>query len=300
MRITGLVTGTESVKSVDPQPLGNSGLYITFPESVADKNLEWEINIPNKKASDYQENYNLYQEAIQTRNQTIQAAEASIKTAEAGLGLKSSGTRPADINVQNAQVNGAYAELQNAQAQLAKTIVSAPFGGVVTKMDAKVGEIVSTETSGISLISTGIFQIESNVPEVYVAQIKVENTANITLDAYGEGVSFEAKVVAIDPAPTLVDGVSNYKTTLQFLSADDRIRSGMTAKSKIITSSIANTFVVPHSAILTVNGEKFIDVMEDTQAVRRKVSVGASSLTEIQIIDGLNDGDVVVLNPVTP
>ena len=52
--------------------------------------------------------------------------------------------------------------------------------------------------------------------------------ADVTLDAYGSGVIFQARVDIIDPAETVLDGVPPYKVTLDFVSADPRIRSGMT------------------------------------------------------------------------
>ncbi|MEI6580683.1 MAG: efflux RND transporter periplasmic adaptor subunit [bacterium] len=243
--------------------------------------------------------------SIDTAISSMSSAITSYKNAQTdlvvkqnNLKLQQAGATQEDIQAQVAQVQVAEANVASAQATLAKTLVLAPFDGEITKMDAKVGEIASPNTSLISMMGAGTFQIESFVPEVNIAQIKLGNEAKITLDAYGSSVSFLSKVVSIDPAETIRDGISTYKIKLQFSNKDDRIKSGMTANVSITIFNKPNVIVVPGGVVFDRNGKKFIQVKINEKLLDREVITGSvSSLGQIEIISGLSDGDVVILNP---
>lgn len=221
----------------------------------------------------------------------LTSAVASLNSANKNLTLKQAGATKDSMASQQAAV-------ASAQAALAKTIVVAPFSGIVTRMDAKAGEIVSPSTSLISLQSDGIFQIETYVPEVSIAQIQVGNKATTTLDAYGPSVKFSAVVVAVDPAETVRDGVPAYKTTLAFLEKNASIRSGMTANVVITTGSFPNTIVVPRGAVGNRNGNTYVTAVVNGRTVEKAVTTGATpSLGQIEILSGLTTGDVILLSP---
>ena len=182
--------------------------------------------------------------------------------------------------------------------KLSDYYIRAPFPGVVTKTDAKVGEIVSSNTPVVTLMSADTFQIESFIPEINIARVKLEEDAKITLDAYGEDALFYAKVVSIDPAETVRDGVSTYKVKLQFSEADSRIKSGMTANVSIVVFKKENVIVMPRGVIFERDGKKFVQVERGKEISDREVTLGeVSALGQIEISSGLSDGEVVLLNP---
>lgn len=221
----------------------------------------------------------------------LTTASATLDSSVKNLTLKQAGATKDSVASQQATV-------ASAQSAIAKTIITAPFSGVVTRVDAKVGEIVSPSTSLISMQSDGIFQIETYVPEVSIAQIQVGNKATTTLDAYGPSVKLSAVVVAVDPAETVRDGVPAYKTTLSFLEKNSSIRSGMTANILITTGSLQNTIVIPRGAVGIKNGSSYVSVVINGQPVDRTVTTGASpALGQVEILSGLSTGDVVLLSP---
>lgn len=235
-----------------------------------------------------------------TTNQTSRkSAAATLDKDRKTLTLQRAGATLPDIAAQEAQVKAAQAELENARSQLEKTIIRAPFGAVVSRMELKVGEIVSaSDEPKVSVASGGLFQIESFVPEVNIAQIKLENRAEVTLDAYGELVVFNASVISIDPAETLRDGVSTYKVALQFAEADARIRSGMTANIRITTAEKNTVISIPQGVVTARDGMTYVRVLEGERVIEREVSTGqVSSLGTIEVLSGLSEGDVVVLSP---
>lgn len=262
-------------------------------------------NVPQSTVSGYitnvataRANVNTAQISLTSAVTSETAASSTLTKDERSLTLEQAGSTSEDIAAQQAQVAAAKADVEAAQAQLAKTLVTAPFSGTISKMDAKPGEIVSPNTSEIAMISNGLFQIDTYVPEVEITGLAVGNSASTTLDAYGPDVVFPAKVISIDPAETVVNGVSTYKTTLQFLSADPRIKSGMTANVRITTVATPNALVVPIGAVFQKDGRSVVQVQKNGSVVDIPVQTGGTSgIGNIQIVSGLSAGDSVVLNP---
>lgn len=223
---------------------------------------------------------------------SLTQASSALDTAQKNLILKQSGPTSEILAAQEAAV-------RSAQAMLGKTRVVAPFSGIITRMDAKVGEIVSPTGSGIAIQTDGLFEIETYVPEVTISRISVGNPATTTLDAYGSSVVFPAVVIAVDPAETLRDGVPAYKTTLAFLNADSRIRSGMTTDVIMQTGLLRDAVVIPSGAIGSKNGARYVSIVNGTTVTSRTVTLGPSpALGQAHILSGLTSGDTILLTPV--
>lgn len=236
--------------------------------------------------------------ALATAITAERSAVTALEISKRGLALKESGTRASEIAAQEANVKASQADLDNARAQLEKTIVRAPFSGIVTKMDLKAGSIASANTSYVSMMSSGAFEVESFVPEVNIALIEVGDPANVTLDAYGAGVVFTARIVSIDPAETIRDGVSTYKTRLQFEKQDGRIKSGMTANVVITTDVRDDVISIPRGIVSERDGKKYVRVMAGKEIEEREVTTGAvSNLGNIEIVSGLSEGEQMVISP---
>lgn len=231
--------------------------------------------------------------------QSISSQKLTVAQAQAQLNLKRAGATADDIAAQAAAVTQAEAAVENAQAQLQKTLITAPFGGTITRVDAKSGLAVSANAPQISMQSNGTFQIESYVPEVNIASVAVGNTATVTLDAYGPDVSFSASVVSIDPAETVRDGVSTYRVVLQFSKQDDRIKSGMTASLSITTKQVNDALTVPLGAVFQKNGGSMLQLRREGDVVDVPVVLGDNSGGMVEVRSGLSTGDQVVLNPDT-
>lgn len=228
---------------------------------------------------------------------TAKASAAQLAKDQKTLILQKSGSTAQSIAQAQAQVTAAQADVAAAQAQLTKTEVTAPFDGVLVRMDVKRGEIVSPNTSEISIQGDGVFEIETYIPEVNIAAVRVGDFASTTLDAYGPSVSFDARVIRIDPAKTDRDGVATYKTTLAFMRSDERIRSGMTASVVIQTAVIPQVFVIPSGAVFVQDGVHKVQVLEGKTVSTRTITIADTALGNVPVLSGLTDGEQVILNP---
>lgn len=236
------------------------------------------------------------QSNITTAETALNTAQSSLAVAENDLALKKAGSTSEQIRIQEAQAEQAQASIQNYQAQIAETVLFSPIDGVVTRQEAKVGEIMAANTIVVSLISESQFEIESNVAEADIAKVKIGDSARVTLDAYSNDVVFEAEVVAIDPAETMIEGVATYKTTLHFTHEDGRIKTGMTADIDILTDQRENVIIVPIRTVITKDGDSIVQILKGKKPVETKVKTGLrGSDGNIEIIDGLTEGDKVVI-----
>ncbi len=260
------------------------------------------INITSATIDTYKSNINTAKAEINTaatnignQEQSIASQKITVEKTKNQLNLKIAGSTPEQIAAQEATVKQAEANVKNYQAQLEKTIIRAPFDGIVTKQDAKVGEIISQNTPIVSLMSNAKFEIEANVPEADIAKIKIGDATKTTLDAYGNDVIFEANVIKIDPAETLIEGVATYKTTFQFIKESELIKSGMTANLDILTDKKENVIYIPQRAIKT-NNEKTVRILDKNKIVRETiVETGLKgSDGNIEIINGINEGEQII------
>jgi len=200
------------------------------------------------------------------------------------------------VLLQEQVVKGAEARVNAVYAEIAKSVVRAPFDGVITKIDTEVGEIVPANTPIVSLMSNAKFEIETFVPEADIADVAVGNLADVTLDAYGSDTVFGAYVSFIDPAETMIEGVATYKVLLNFNEEDERILSGMTANVDVVTSTSPGTLSVPQRAVIEKDGKRLVKVVRDGKTVEVEVKTGLKgSDGDIEILEGLNEGDSIVV-----
>ena len=295
-RITGLVNDTGTSDTVIPQPIGNSGLYIMFPNTTGLSGTDWIINIPNKDAPNYIQNYNAYQLATQTRQSVMASAQALVDLKSAELVVKEAPTRSTDIAVYQAQISQAEASLQKIYAQRNDLILTAPTSSMVTAVNGERGETVGPDMTVVSLATGGALQIDLSVVEDKIVDVKVGQKTRITFDAI-ENQEFVGTVVAIDPAETIVGGAVYYKTTVLFDDVDERIRSGMTANVWILTATASDTLFVPASAIQIKDDKMIVQVQGESKMIEKEVAVGIENSTGmIEILSGLSEGEQVILN----
>mgnify|MGYP000598432153 CR=1 FL=1 len=251
-----------------------------------------------------------YRTNISTARDNVNASIADIDTVLQNIALKKktvllkenkldkliAGASEEEIATQKAVVRKASAKVDNMRAQIEKTILRAPFAGVVTKIDAELGEIVEAYTPVVSVVSNSGFKIEIKIPEVDISEVSVGDRADVTLDAYGDDVHFEAEVAAIDSTETIVEGVATYGAMLEFAKQDGRIRSGMTANVNIITGVSEDAVFIPQRAVVERNGGKYVRVLEDGKAVEREVQLGLEgSQGNVEVIKGVKKGDKVIV-----
>lgn len=225
-------------------------------------------------------------------------ARTNLNTALAAVIEKQETLRPTGSQVpfQEAQVKSAQAIVQSYQADLEKTVIKAPFAGIITRQDAKVGMSALADQEIITLISDSNYGVEAFIPEIYISQVTLGTKARVTLNSYGKSEYFEATVTYIDPAASQKDGVASYKIELIFDKNDSRIMSGMTADVELLTEKTTDSFWVPSTAIIDQNGASYVRVKFGESVELRKVELGERTPEETEVIRGLIVGDQIIIS----
>jgi len=233
---------------------------------------------------------------ISTAESSFNAAQSALSLEKNQLTLLRSGTREEQVRAQEARVKSAEAQVLNAQAQYDDTILRAPFSGVVTLQKAKVGEIATAGAPVVSLISEDRYEIEAFIPEADIAVVKIDDKATLTLDAYSTDLVFEARVYAIDPAGTIIEGVATYKVALELIDGDDLIKSGMTADVSISTNRRQDVIAVPARSISTKDGKQYVRILAGGDVQEREVETGLrGSDGRVEIVSGIQEGEEVIV-----
>ncbi|MBI5530003.1 MAG: efflux RND transporter periplasmic adaptor subunit [Candidatus Doudnabacteria bacterium] len=293
-RYSGLEDG-DGIVDITPQPLGKKGLFIQFSSTSVPTNNTWTVNLPNTQGVGYTSYLTAYQAAQQNQQSAVNAAQNAVNSAQAALDLKKSAARPEDLQAAQAQISSARALLQLAQNSYTNSIITAPIDGVITSVDAKIGETATVGKSVVSMISDQQFQVETYLSENEVGQVKPDDTVKITLDAYGDQTVFDASIITIDPAATIINGIPAYKLTLQFTQEDNRIKAGMGANIIVAGQQKSNILTIPQNSIIKQNDQTFVLVKnQQGQPTLTAVQTGSLGLNgREEILSGLAQGQLV-------
>ena len=232
----------------------------------------------------------LNQSLIAQAQTQVDAANNAVNAAKSELAMKQAGASGEQVQAQAAAVAQAAASIEAVRAQLAKMVLLSPLNGIVTKQDGKVGQLVQSAPI-ISLMSDAKFQIETQIAESDIAKIKIGQKAAVTLDAYGAGREFDAAVISIDPAPSVINNISGYKVTLEFSRDDADIKPGLSANVKILIQEKKQVMLVPTAALIKDGLNNYVLVNGQD---KRAVQIGiASADGQTEIISGLTANDKI-------
>lgn len=247
------------------------------------------------------ENINLQKTANEAAVNTAQAAatgaQGALKTARDQLEKTIAGPRQEDKGVLNAQIVQARAQVSLLELQISDSQLKAPVGGQVLEVNARVGETVQplAAASGIiSLLPDDPYVVEADIYEEDIAKAQIGNAATITPTATPDNV-YSGKLVFIDPADKVVNGVVYYTAKVAFDEVPTGLKPGMTADIVIIAKSQQNALLVPEGAVEKTGSGYQVKVLRAGSIEDASVTVGIRSKGQAQITSGLNEGDEVVV-----
>jgi len=298
VRYTGLEDGAVLMNDVY-RPIGSCGLFISFDENkTITSGVKWEIQIPNKRASNYNLNYNAWQLALKTQESALSSAQSIVDQRQAELNLKLAGSRSSEIDLALADILSAKGGVESATANFENTVLRAPANGTITKIDMKIGEIAQALKEVMVLQDIDNFYLEANVNEANIANLKINSLVFITFDSFGSEQEFEGNIIEIEPGSTLVSGVVNYKIKASVINPPE-LRPGMTANMTILIDQKNSVLAIPSRAVINKDDNtKVVRVVTDSKTkkfIESEVETGLSGDGGlIEIISGLNEGEEVV------
>lgn len=203
----------------------------------------------------------------------------------------------ADLLQAQAQLAQARAAVQGAQARLAQAVVRAPAAARVLARMVEPGQIVQPGRTLLALALAGPTQLKAQVDERFLSQLQPGQRARVVADAFA-AQTLPAQVLAIAPAVDAQRGA--VEVTLGLLqSAPDFLREDMTLSVEVQTAQRDQALVLPLAALRHVADapDEVADVLlaVDGRAQLRRVRLGVRSQAQVEVLQGLNAGDEVLL-----
>lgn len=215
-------------------------------------------------------------------------------------------------------------QIQTAEEKLLDYKIFAPYDGTITLNDIEQGNSINQGEVLGSVANYDTMEFIIDVDELDISQIEVGQSANVTIDALEETANKPIKgtVAKIAVEGTSSDGVSTYPVTIQ-LEANGNLKGSMNANAEIVVSEKTGVLYVPVDAVQKRNGKSFVSVVSgvgaktdgakteganskaqnkqgtEQQTERKEVKTGISTADYIEIVSGLNEGDVVVVTSTT-
>jgi membrane fusion protein (multidrug efflux system) len=177
------------------------------------------------------------------------------------------------------------------RARLDKLTLEAPFDGVLGLRRVSIGEFVQAGAEIVNLEMVDPLKVDFRVPELFLAAVAPGQRVAINVDAY-PGRAFAGEVMAIDPA---VDpGGRSVVIRARIPNPDDALRPGLFARVTLTLASRENALFVPDSAVVPFGEQHFVFKVVEGRAVQTRVRLGERRRGEVEILEGLAQGDVVV------
>ncbi len=190
-----------------------------------------------------------------------------------------------------------------AHVKLAKSVMTAPLAGTITKLDAKIGQIITAGATIATVATTDQVELVAQVTESDAAKINPAMAATVTFDAYPDTEQWRATVVRIAPAAVIVEGVPTFAVTLELPISDQRLKPGLTADIVVHAQKKEGVLAIPRRAVTSRDGQETVRVLQtDGSFTERAVVTGlVGSDGAVEITSGVSEGEQVATgSPNTP
>lgn len=223
------------------------------------------------------------------------AAAARAQQAEAELERLQAGATQAQIDQTQISIDRAQADVDQAQAALDRTLLLAPFEGVVSAVNVEVGVLIAPSAALVQLTDVSPLALTVQVDEIDVGAISEGMPANVTLDAL-PGEEFPAQLEQIALVGQNVNNIITYEAQVTVEADDPRVRVGMTAEANLIVERRDDVIVVPNLYIRLDRrtDQAFVNVVQpDGTLLEVEVTLGLRGQDVSEIVSGIEENDVL-------
>ena len=212
-----------------------------------------------------------------------------------------------NLAVAKAQLEENLARQRAASINLSYAQISAPISGVVAAVSTREGETVAAGFSAptfVTIVDLERLEVLAYVDETDIGRVFVGQAAGFDVDTY-PGVTFTGLVKAIQPSAEIRENVVNYVVRMEFESpvinddkpvSDYTLRPEMTAHVQLVIAERDDALTAPRNALKRRDGRQYLLVQRDGAWVEQDVRTGWRSERTVEILSGVEAGDLVALN----
>jgi HlyD family secretion protein len=276
----------KAYRPIRPQELNSTRATLNLSQAAYDQALD----TYNRTTELYREG-GVSEAEMVSRKLGLAQAKANLAQSQDRLSLSLEGSRSEDIQIAQAGLKEAEAGLEQINVQLAQTQVKAPRSGLISKRDAKLGDVASPGRALFTLIRDNRLEIEAQVTEADLAKIKSQMPVIITSDARKD-LTATAKVRRVS---STLDPVSRQGTVEIDLPSQSAFKAGMFAKADIKIGQY-KTLTIPATSIVNQGTQSIVYLLDNkTSIVTSKVVLtGLRQGPWVEIKEGLKTGDEIV------
>ena len=254
----------------------------------------------------YESRQDLYKQGALPRKDLDQAgvsltqARSQYEIAQHHLDALMAGGKEQGVKSAKGQLQSAQGKYLGAEAQLSYSEIRSPINGVVTDRPLYPGEMAAAGTALLTVMDTSSVVARAHIPQEQAALLKVGDKATVIISgaiagkAPGEDDAIEGKVTLVSPA--LDANSTTVEVWVQAKNPKGRLRPGTSAQISMLARTLPNAVVIPAAAVLTTpEGTNYVMVAgSDNRAHQKTVKTGIRQDDQVQILDGLAEGDRVV------
>lgn len=292
-KLSGLDTGVYTSYTDSPTPFGSCGLSLQFDANEIYRNGDWIISIPNTRSGLYQTNLNAYTLALKQQENAVSSAEQALALARHTQTEFVAPPSGETLRKVNASIAEAKSTLSAREALIADYTIRAPFEGVVTNVDIKVGEVANGNRS-ISMLADGSYELKARIPEVDIRNVRIGNGAFISFDAAPDEPLF-ATIEYISQLSSEVDGVAYYDARFKLQEEPAWIREGLNADVEILIDRKKNVLRIPKHFITTEDSHEYVFIKNETSVTKTSVATGLIGNDGYVEVTNLPEGTVIVI-----
>jgi cobalt-zinc-cadmium efflux system membrane fusion protein len=238
----------------------------------------------------------LYEKTI-TAGKNVQAAEHDLEMAKAAAASTLAGTRAAltsarrhllILGLKDSDIDA----LASKSSLAAVFSLTSPISGIVIERNGTIGATVGSDANVFKIIDITRVWIDANVFEKDLERVRRGQEVKVSVPAF-PGVSFSGRVILVS---SVVDpDTRSVKVRTEVPNPDGRLKPDMFASVQIITDLHRTAISIPEAAVLDDGGKTVVFVSEGSGYVKRGVNVGIRGNGRVEIIEGLQAGDKVVV-----
>jgi len=197
----------------------------------------------------------------------------------------------AQLDLARAQASQSKARLEELRINLGNTTITSPVNGFVARRAVDPGAYVSQQSPIADVVDITIVRLVANVVEKDLKQMKAGDATRVQVDAF-PGETFKGRIARV--SPVLDPATRTAPIEIEIPNSEYRLKPGMYARVGITTNVKKDALVVPVNAVVDLGGRRGVFQPQGDSAVFHSVQVGSEEKNLIEILGGINEGDLVI------
>ena len=195
------------------------------------------------------------------------------------------------LDLQVGNVARLKAHVAEAESRTEKTVIRAPFSGILGLRQVSPGAYVKAGSDIVRLENVSSIKVDFRIPENYLSKIRPNQEIAVKLDAY-PGEAFTGRVYAVEPV--VDERTRTIAMRARIPNKGFKLKPGMFVRVAVTLDSRPNAVIIPEEAIWPQGKSSFVYRVVDGKAALTKVEIGNRSPGSVEILKGLAANDVVI------